>query len=274
MGDKSELRYAVLLIKQEFLRPPEIAHVLAAVRKVPFHDVIPAAKSSWGIIAGDLEKKAAQELAGLLSGSDLGALAIPRTLIEDLPPARKAAELGLGPDGLHVPRDTGGTERVAKERLALIAASGFKEAELKKEKGERYPSAGHAEVGFGLAAVTGLPIGPGRRKREPAKPPASSELVFYFDLFLKNPSERLRIDAQRFDFSCLKARMAYNVLGNLRRLIESMVRIAPAARQNRGAKVIAEKRPLREMGYETPADLDRECRWLLTLDSLGLPADS
>jgi hypothetical protein len=82
---------------------------------------------------------------------------------------------------------------------------------------------------------------------------------------------RFRIDAQDFNFSCLKARMGYTAPQNFRILVLEMIRLCPQALKNRGAQVLLDGAAIASMGYDTIADLDRESRWLLTLDSLKNP---
>jgi len=119
-----------------------------------------------------------------------------------------------------------------------------------------------------FSMMTGLPTGMGLPKPPTAKPAETSELAAVLDLVFAEPPERLRVQASRFDYSCLSGRMVYDALGNFRLLLAELAEAAPSARLSRGARVLLEKRPVREMGYDAPEDLERECRWLLTLAAL------
>src|ERR1017187_3776655 len=93
----------------------------------------------------------------------------------------------------------------------------------------------------------------------------TSDLLFYVDLLYKNPARRLRIDAQHFDYSYLKERKLYFILGNFKVLIEDLVHAAPTARRNHGTRVLLENQPIQAMGDESLDDLDRATRLLRTL---------
>ena len=82
---------------------------------------------------------------------------------------------------------------------------------------------------------------------------------------MKRPARRLRVDALHFDYSYLKERKLYQLMGNFKLLIVDLVKAAPEAVQNLGTKVLLEGKPIQTMGYNSLADLERETRWLLTL---------
>src|SRR5207237_9314160 len=96
------------------------------------------------------------------------------------------------------------------------------------------PGAGDRALNMGILLATGLPIKVGKKERVVEKTVESTDLVFFVDLVFKDPALRLRVDAQNFDFSCLKERKLYNVLGNLRLFVADLVKAAPGAYQNRG----------------------------------------
>ena len=258
--------YAVLIADPGHFKPAEIARALAALRKVPVHDVANAARKCWGIVEDAVGERAARELAAALSREGLSALAVPSTLLEDLPPPQPVARLDLSPEGFF-PELGSRSRKVGWESLALAAAAGFRVTLTRKIKTEEGPGLGRKALKIGLT-LAGIPVGLGGAKKEVEKTLESSDLVFYLDLILKDSGGRFRIDAQSFDYSCLKARMGYNALGNFKQLLTEFVVRAKEAACNRGAKMLLDGKPVREMGYESLADLERESRWLLTLQSL------
>jgi len=259
--------YSVLIAEEADLRPADIARALAAARQVPFQDMMHSARRCWGIVEERLGKAEAAAAAAALSGAGLRAAAIPGSLVSELPEAEPVLRMQFSSDGLF-PETRAGGGRVPWTRLALIAAAGFRQAEAPK------PAAGEAlepakkllKLGFTLA--TGLPTSLGLGKPPLAPTAPGAELILFLDLVLRDPERRLRIEGARFDFSGLKKRMLYDVLGNCRQLTADLAAAAPAARRNRGARVFIESRPLREMGYDALSDLERECRWLRTLEAL------
>jgi len=267
MGDES-LSYAVLISEQEQLRPADIARALAASRKVPFQDMMQAARKCWGIVEDGLSKPDAEAAARALNGAGLKSIAIPSALVEDLPPAEPVARMQFSPEGMFPESKEGELPRVDWRNLALVAAAGFKETEIHNVECAENPDFAKKLIKTGLLLMAGIPPGLGSGKKPLAKPVEISELVFVLDMILKEPSRRMRIDARHFDFSCLKERMAYDTQSNFKLLVGEVARLAPKAQLNHGAKVLLEKRPIREMGYDALRDMERECRWLMSLDAL------
>ena len=92
---------------------------------------------------------------------------------------------------------------------------------------------------------------------------------FYFlDLFTKNPLGRLRLDAQHLNYNFLKDKMQYNLLSNFRTTVEELIRRLPQVRINHGIQVMKNNQPLNQMMMESPANVEKESRWLLTLVSV------
>lgn len=245
------LRYAVLLAKPEEFKALELARALAAIRKVPEQDMIPAAKRCWGIVEQDLAQDQASAIEAALAKAGLMVFLIPNKLIEELPPVLPLRALTA----------------FKPERLVVLAASGIKITESHKVKTTEGPDATQRAISMGLMAA-GIPIRVGGKKREVEKTVETSDLAFYIDLCLKDPAERLRIDAQHFDYACLGARKTYSVIINFRQLLCDFSDASPAALKSRGSRILLEQKPVREMGYESLADVERECRWLATLAAL------
>src|SRR5437016_9248269 len=89
------LRYAVLIAPPEQLRALEIAKVLGVLRKVPFHDMVGAARRSWGIVEQNIEEQEARRIAEALSKSGVGAMAVPSALIEAPPSALMVSKIDI-----------------------------------------------------------------------------------------------------------------------------------------------------------------------------------
>lgn len=249
---EAKLRYAVILTNPEHLDVPRLAEALARFNKVAAVDAAPAARRSWGIVADDLEKGRAEALAAELARSGLEGLALPNNLIEDLPQIRPVKAY---------------PEKFAAKPWALVAAAGFRKT-VTAAKTQEGPSMAQKAFGLGLMMTTGLPVGLGGGKKEAAKTQESFDLVFYLDLLRLDAPERLRIDAQDFDYSCLNERKDYNVINNFRTLVKEIALGSPEAFKSRGTSVILENKPVSAMGYDALEDLEKESRWLLTLRTL------
>jgi hypothetical protein len=245
------LRYAVLLAKPEDFKALELARALAAMRKVPEQDMIPAAKRSWGIVEQDLSQEQAAELEGGLSKAGIASFSLPSKLIEELPPVQAMKAMAS----------------FKPERLVVLAAAALKITETHTVKTTEGPDATQRAISMGLMAA-GIPIRVGGKKREVEKTVETSDLVFFIDLCLKDPVERFRIDAQHFDYAVLGARKTYSVIINFRQLLCDFADAHPGSLKSRGSLILLDQKPVRDMGYESLKDLERECRWLSTLATL------
>lgn len=247
-------RFALIQADRESRDPMALARALAAVRETPVHDQVLAAKSAWGIVAEDLSESEARALKQALRSSGVACAVGPTAALAE-PPAVEAA---------------GTVDALPAAHPILIAVAGItvtKETTRTEEKG---PSGGQKIASAAIMMSTGLPIKIGGRKRSVEKTQEEQRLVFHAELYYEDPSRRLRIDASHFDFSCLEERMLYQAQGNLKLLMGDLVRAAPEAWMNHGARVLLEGRPIRTMGYSSLEDLEREARWLLTLRAFGI----
>lgn len=251
----SALENCVLLKSPAFFDPTRIARALALFHKTPLQDQVRSAKTSWGLISLSLDAAGAQELIGHLAEEGLEALSMPSSSLAAVPTVESLKKLEL--NGL--PYDT----------LTLIAAAVVNKTTkttVRKVEGGR--TAAEQILNAGILMTTGLPIKLGKDKKIVEKVQEQSELLFYMDLLFKDPAKRFRIDALQFDYSFLKERKEYSVMNNFKLLLNDFVTLAPKAWHNRGTDILLQNKPIREMGYESLADLERETRWFLTLQSL------
>jgi hypothetical protein len=247
-----EARFAVIQVDHESWDPMALAKALAAIRETPVQDQVLAAKAAWGIVADDLSESGAQALGKALRARGVGCAVGPTAALVELAPVEAAETLGALPDAAPT--------LVSVAAITITTTTGGTET-----KG---PGVGQTLANAAIVAGTGIPIKIGGWKRSAERPQQEEDLLFFADLHYRDPSRRLRIDASRFDFSCLQSRMLYQKQGNLKLLIGDVVRAAPKAWKNHGTRVLLEGRPIRTMGYRSLEDLEREARWLLTVRRL------
>lgn len=231
-----------------------LARALAAARETPVQDQVIAAKGAWGIVADDLVESEARALKEALLSSGVECALGPASALVDLPSLEAAPTV----------------EALPAAHPALIAVAALTVTTTKTVTEEKGPSGAQKAASAAIMMTTGLPIKVGGRKRSVEKTKEEQNLAFYADVHYESPSRRLRIDASHFDFSCLNERMLYHAQGNLKLLIGDLVGAAPEAWQNHGTQILLEGKPIREMGYGSLADLEREERWLLTLRAFGI----
>lgn len=251
--------WSVLLSRPEDLRPADIAKMLAKHRRVPVLDVLPSVRRSGGILSEGLDEAAACAEAEALTAGGFPAMALEGGEVAVLPEALEIPKLALEAGGLSW---SGGSR--PWEMVSLIAAAAFTETTSRIVKSEEGPSAGEKAARIGLTLATGLPLGMGKSK-EVEKRVETSDLLFVADLILVEPFARVRVNAQRFDYSVLEGKMGFGTLQNFKSLLAALRARAPKARLNRGCLVLLENKPVREMGYESIDGLEREIRWRVTL---------
>ena len=249
MAEES-LRYAVIVADGELPAASVLAKAIAPARRVPVQDLLLPMRQCWGLVALDAEEAPAKEEARRLGESGVRALAIPANLVEEAPAAELVYEFESRPSPVR-----------------LVAAAVFRQTVRKVVAQESGPTAAERALKIGLSMATGIPLGMGGAKKVERKVVESGDLVYWLDVYSGAPLRRYRLAAHDFDFSCLGERMGFDAPGNFRRVLEWL---APDARAlNRGARGILNGTPVRELGYESLADLDREGRWLLTLQELA-----
>jgi hypothetical protein len=244
-------RFAVVQLERAARDPVVLAKALAAARKTPFQDQMIAARSSWGIVAENLAEGEASALVQVLVASGVAAAARPASSLVELPAAEAATTLASIPN----------------VRPILVAVAGITVVTTTTTTEKQGPTGAQKLANAALMLGTGLPIKIGGKARTVEKTREDQSLAFYADLFYKNPLRHVRIAAAKFDFSCLKERMLYQAQANLKLLMTDLVRAAPNAWQNHGTRVLLEGKPMTTMGYRSLADLEREARWLLTLQA-------
>ena len=246
-------RFSVLLTDRTARDPMALAKALAAARKTPVQDQVAIARKSWGVIAENLSSDEAQGLSKSLQASGIPSVVCLSSSMPALPPAE--------------PVTTAPPLLAAKPVLIAAAAITITTTTTKITK--EGPGAASKILSAGILLTTGLPIKIGGKERTVEKKQEHSDLQFYLDLLYANPTRRVRVDAQNFDYSFLKERKLYQVLGNFKLLLGDAAKFALDAWQNHGTQVLLKGAPIQTMGYQTLSDLDRESRWLLTLRQLS-----
>jgi hypothetical protein len=244
-----ETRFFVILTNPAEREPMQVAKAMAAIHKTPMQDQITAAKNGWGILAKNLPAAEAQSLVEKLSQAGLKSKAVASLV--PLPEAQPLTRW----------------DAAITEKLVLIAAAGVTTTSTTTKTVKEGPNAAQKILSTGILLSTGLPIKIGGTERTVEKTQQHSELNFYLDLIYKDPWRRVRIDAQRFDYSFLKERKLYFLMGNFKLMVGDLTQSAPSAWRNHGTRVLLDNKPVQTMGYESLDDLDRETRWLLTLIS-------
>jgi hypothetical protein len=262
--------HAVLLARPEQLQYDAVARFLAAYRGVPLFDARIAAKHSWGFLGEKLTEEEARRLADAASAQGLEAAVVPEAKAGPLPDPLPVHELRCSPEALAYTVGTSPEERRAPwDSVAVASAVGLREEFRSQKTVQEGPSQGQRLASLGITLATGIPIHIGGKKKEVVKNVVKADFFLYMDVFLRvGPAySRLHVDAQKFRFTYLGERRQPAVLGNFRLVLEDLARYAPGARLNKGVRTSLAGQPFLAAGYDSMADYEKECRWLLALAS-------
>lgn len=249
------------------MRLPDIGKALAEFRKIPALDAAQQAKTCWGLVAEGLDTDQAAQLEAALNKAGLKSRTIPTTSLIKPPEPRRPTAIDMKEDGLHLTFKSGAAGILPWKLISLVGTGSFKETSYRTEKIEKGEGAGGKAVRIGVLLTTGIPL-PGKRKQVEEVKKEVSDIGYVADLFTSKPLGRVRLDPLHLNFGFLKERKQMNVLGNFREMMGDILQKAPHAILNTGARVLKEGRPLTQMLYDSPADYEKESRWLLSLAAI------
>jgi hypothetical protein len=259
--------HAVLLRSPDF-KPSDVAGVLARRSGAHAMDVLPAVKRGWGLAAESLPAIEAEALASALTAAGQPALAAPTSLLESPPEPELVAKAELSGDGFDV---VAGPEHLKPERLswarlAVICAAGL-ETRSSRTVTEAGPTVtAEKAVRLGLTLATGIPLMKG--STETKRVIETKDRALLLDLVFVEPARRMRIEATRFDYSLLGAKMLHSAEVNFVALLGELTAHAPRALRGKGTRAMLARRIAAESLYDSLDHLNREERWLLSLVAL------
>lgn len=249
----NEARFAVLLKDEgQFLLGP-LAQGLSAHLRVPVPDAMFEAKKCWGIVGEHLDLETAGKLVENLQANKIAALIVPEEKIRTLSPVHAVGKEGLAWDTF------------PWERVRVLGAAVIRAVTQHTTVEKQGPTPAQRAASIGIMMATGLPISIGPKSKTVQKTTSETELSYFLDIVIDGPPERHRIAGDQINYAFLKERMLMNAPGNFRLMLGDVVARAPQAVQNRGTRILLAGQPVNTMGYETLADLERECRWLFSI---------
>jgi len=255
-------RFAVVAAESETWNAAAASKALAAALKTPAVDQIARARRAWGVLAENLDRQAADDLALSLAENGLPAVPVPQRLIQPPPRALVARSLSWDGQGLRAVAGGAALEPVAWADIAVLAAASLPQTVTRTIKIAPEMDLGKEALKLGLTLVTGIPMMGGGKKEE-TKVVRTSDVTLVFDLAA--PGLCLRVLADSFDYTSLGALKTYGAAANFKILFGEIAKRATTATFNRGARLLLDGKPLRDLGHESEDDLNREDRWLWAL---------
>jgi len=258
--------HAVALRAPAKFDPRVVAVALSKHSPLPAETLLPVVRRSWGILVEPSPAEQAEALAAELTAAGQAAVAVPVSLIEEVPPAIAVTKADLSGDGFDVVSGRGHAEheRLVWTHLKVLSAGVITESGLKTVT--EGPSLAEKSVRLGVTMATGLPLLGGKGKTRQV---TEERRTPFIELLFAAPARRVRILADGFDYAALGAKMTYSSELNFRALVCELSARSPGALRARGARAILAKAPSGELAYESFADVEREERWLATLVALG-----
>ncbi len=234
--------------------------------KIPLIDAQHRARRAWGVLGENLSEEDARRLAAEATAVGIPAAAFPSGTLKPLPPPVMVQRAELPEVGLLLKVGVPATARtVPFDSLRVAAALAVREETQTTVTVKEGPSTGERVAKIGLMMATGIPMGVGGKSKEVKKIVTSGEFTLFADIFTV-AGERYCVDPARFGFSGPRG-ATWTGLENLRRFLQALLPKTPKALVNRGVRWLVESRPLSSLGYDTRADYEKECRWLLALAS-------
>lgn len=257
--------WSVLLAEPAGVEAGALGRFFESVKKVPRIDAQRLARRCWGVLGNGLSEQEAGALVRSAESAGIRTVSVEDGSVADLglpvlvhgvrfEDQRVVFLVGVPPS----PRP------VALEEIRLLSVASLRKDTNVTKIHKEDPSLGRKIAGVGVLLTTGLPIGFGKAK-ETQRTQTETEWILFLDIF--GDAGRWRVVPSQFDFSGLGAEKTTAGADNLRRLFARFQRSAPKALVNRGARCWQEGRPINTAGYDEPADVDQESRWLLTLAS-------
>jgi hypothetical protein len=239
-----------------------LAKFLAQRNQVPLMDAQRMARHAWGFLGERLAEPDARALADAFTGAGIPATAFPESAAPHLPEPAHAHGARFPGDALEILVGVPPTpQSLAFGDVKVLALASLRRESITTKTVKEDPTMGRRLAGIGMLAL-GVPIGFGKTK-EVQKTVTESEWVVFLDILAEGRGWRAVPAA--FDFSGLGDDRAPSAMENLKRLLARLHRAAPGALLNRGARWFLEGRVMSTLGYDDPADFDKECRWLLAL---------
>ncbi len=257
--------YSVLLKNEEQLRFGPIGQALAIYRSVPTLDTVNEAKKCWGILTEKISEADAGRLIASLAKYNLLGIPVPQEAMRNLPPVINVDAVDEFEGGIRLVDENEAVHDLKGQDVHVIGAAAFRSVTQKKIEEKQGPTTGQRAASIGIMLATGLPISIGPKKKTIQKTISDTELLFMMEIVAGNPARRFRIEGTHVNYAFLKERMVAGAMGNFRLLLSDAVLRAPQARRSRGTRILLANEPVTGMGYEGIPDLERECRWLLSI---------
>lgn len=256
--------YCVLIGKPEIPDLKKLADALEEFHRIPEDDAIRMARKAWGFAGEHLTEERACLLAGKCREAGIETVVLDSALLAKFPAEKNFTQAVVKPEGFKYTLETKEPGFVSWENLLLASAAPVKEEIITTQIIQDGPSGSQKMINMGIMAVTGLPLGFGK-KNETKKETRIFEFYFYLELFFSAPPYRIRMRNDLFDYSYLAGRKEYSSQLNFRNFIDDLRVAAPDAIVNTGFRAIQDKKPLQFLAYASLDCLEKESRWLLTI---------
>ncbi|HBB65863.1 MAG: hypothetical protein A2X28_03535 [Elusimicrobia bacterium GWA2_56_46] len=268
MTETTTVTFSVLAADERLPDFAALSGLLAEARGLNREDAGRLARHAWGFIGEGLDETAADGLLAKCGAAGIKAVKIPSSRMTALKPPLRVKKAVFEADGFNYTGAGADIRSCRSGEILVLSAAPVREETIKIIKTTEEPSGQERAIRFGIMAVTGLPMGLGKRK-EVKKEVRSSELSFVLELILRTDGTRLRVSSNDFDFSGLKEKKTCSSQTNFRVLCAELAAFAPGALKNAGLWAMLESKPLGTLPYDSAEDFEKELRRLAVLAGKG-----
>ena len=260
--DQTAPATVAVVLKERPASLAPVAQAWAAVFGIPVFDASKKVRDAGGILLENAPREVADKLAAGLGKAGVVSVVAPMDRLARLVPAVDC-KLRREGDGLKAQVPGGADVMLPLARIRILAVFALKETTRDVKKVTEGPTLASKALRMGISLSTGIPL-PKQKTKVVEKVTENEAFVFFLDV-VTTDGKRFRATADALDYGFLGDRKLHQALGNFKLLIADLAVACPNALRNLGAEIMLASRPVSQMGYSSPADVDRELRWMLTV---------
>lgn len=238
-------------IVQMSLKRPSVAQLrraFASSNVLTANDAVTLARNAYGILAVNITRDDACTLQRALKTEGVPVQVVDQAALVGLPPGKRLKRADCGSQALIVYDALGRPGQVDWSQVFLIAAGSVATARRPEDKAQRAVFTGRSEI----ESLT-LPAG--------AKPGQRSTARLALEIFIAIEPYRYQAFARELRYNYLGQRLHKSVEANFALFVADLMRYAPDAIANRGAKVIRQDKT-RTFRYPSRRAFLDEITWL------------
>jgi hypothetical protein len=249
-----EKSFFIFVSQEKLPELKELAEVIQKADNKIFYEAMSYLVKSYGFLGEKVDFEKRKKILDLCLQKNIKADSISN---EELPAIAKTIEIkkaDFGSETLTYENQQL-KESIAIKDLEIIAYAPIQTENTKKVRQIEKPNMVEKAIRMGIMITTAIPIGTGKNK-EVIKEVKEIDVELYLDLIFKNKT-RIRINANDFDFSCLKEEKELSSMINFKRLCFRLKDYSQAYK-NSAFYDLMEGKLTTTLKYDNISDLEKE----------------